>query len=50
MYEWSQVIFVKISEFHDAVGLNTVVSPKSKITERGTKTDWKDGRTDWMNE
>ena len=28
----------------------TVVSPKSKITERRTKTDWIDGRTDWMNE
>ena len=44
------MIFVKISEFHDAVGPNTVVSPKSKITDRRTKTDWIDGRTDWMNE
>ena len=29
---------------------NILVSPKSKITERRTKTDWIDGRTDWMNE
>ena len=27
-----------------------MVSPKSKITDRRTKTDWIDGRTDWMNE
>ena len=30
--------------------VDTVVSSKSKITDRRTKTDWIDGRTDWMNE
>ena len=27
MYEWSRVIFAKISKFHDAGGPDTVVSP-----------------------